>query len=153
MEQYIPKDALVAEIERRRDICKKVVWDLRTKENKDYYQGKAEAYNEVLAILDTMQEEPVSEELDAASIAYAEAFMKDVNRLEIQQAKWHERHPEEPVIQGGIKACFIFMRNAFKSGAEWQKKQDQETIELAEDHATLAGMENRIKERKDGGKR
>ena len=27
-----------------------------------------------------------------------------------------------------------------KFGAEWQKKQDQETIELAEDHAMLAGM-------------
>lgn len=29
--------------------------------------------------------------------------------------------------------------------AEWQKKKDQETIELAEDHAMLAGM-NRMKE-------
>ena len=27
----------------------------------------------------------------------------------------------------------------FKAGAEWQKKQDQETIELAEEHALLAG--------------
>ena len=29
---------------------------------------------------------------------------------------------------------------AFKAGANWQKKQDQETIELAEDHAMLAGI-------------
>lgn len=29
----------------------------------------------------------------------------------------------------------------FKAGAEWQKKKDQETIELAEEHAMLAGME------------
>lgn len=29
----------------------------------------------------------------------------------------------------------------FKAGAEWQKQQDQETIELAEDHAMFAGME------------
>lgn len=29
----------------------------------------------------------------------------------------------------------------FKAGAEWQKEQDQSTIELAEDHAMLAGME------------
>ena len=28
-----------------------------------------------------------------------------------------------------------------KAGAQWQKKQDQLTIELAEDHAMLAGME------------
>lgn len=29
----------------------------------------------------------------------------------------------------------------FYRGAQWQKQQDQETIELAEDHAMLAGME------------
>lgn len=29
----------------------------------------------------------------------------------------------------------------FVCGALWQKQQDQETIELAEDHAMLAGME------------
>lgn len=34
----------------------------------------------------------------------------------------------------------------FKLGAEWQKKQDQYTIELAEDHAMLAGMEKMKKE-------
>lgn len=34
---------------------------------------------------------------------------------------------------------------AFKAGAKWQKQKDQETIELAEDHAMLAGM-NRMKE-------
>jgi len=28
---------------------------------------------------------------------------------------------------------------AFKAGADWQKQQDQETIELAEDHAMMAG--------------
>ena len=28
-----------------------------------------------------------------------------------------------------------------KAGAQWQKEQDQSTIELAEDHAMLAGME------------
>ena len=55
MEQYIPKSALVAEIERRRNICKKVVLDLRTEENKDYYQGKAEAYKEALDFLDTLE--------------------------------------------------------------------------------------------------
>lgn len=32
-----------------------------------------------------------------------------------------------------------YISNAFIDGAEWQKKQDQETIELAEDHAMMAG--------------
>ena len=55
MAQYIKKSAIVAEIERRNVICKKVALDLRTQENKDYYQGKAEAYKEVLDILDTLE--------------------------------------------------------------------------------------------------
>lgn len=37
------------------------------------------------------------------------------------------------------------IRKAFIAGAEWQKKQDQSLIELAEDHAMLAGM-NKMKE-------
>ena len=35
--------------------------------------------------------------------------------------------------------------DAFIAGAEWQRKQDQSLIELAEDHAMLAGM-NKMKE-------
>ena len=33
------------------------------------------------------------------------------------------------------------MLDAAEFGAQWQKQQDQSTIELAEDHAMLAGME------------
>ena len=48
----------------------------------------------------------------------------------------------------GIK-CFAFnpqeVKDAFKAGAEYQRKQDQQLIELAEDHAMLAGM-NKMKE-------
>lgn len=32
------------------------------------------------------------------------------------------------------------LADAFIAGAEWQKVQDQKTIELAEDHAMMAGM-------------
>lgn len=53
--KLIDKDALVAEIERKRGICKKVIWDLRSQENKDYYQGKAEAYKDTLDLLDTLE--------------------------------------------------------------------------------------------------
>ena len=35
---------------------------------------------------------------------------------------------------------FISRKKGFKAGAEWQKAKDQELIELAEDHAMLAGM-------------
>lgn len=38
---------------------------------------------------------------------------------------------------------------AFKAGANWQKEQDKETIELAEDHAMLAGMVKKEEEMKE----
>ena len=62
MKAYIDKSALVAEIERRGNICKKVVLDLRTEENKDYYQGKAEAYKEALDFIDTLEVKEVDDE-------------------------------------------------------------------------------------------
>ena len=51
MTQYIDKSALVAEIERRKEICKNLVHDLQDQINHDYYLGKAEAYKETLDFL------------------------------------------------------------------------------------------------------
>ena len=67
MEQYINKSALVAEIDRRNVICKKVALDLRTQENKDYYQGKAEAYKEMLDILNTLEVKEADLEKEVAN--------------------------------------------------------------------------------------
>lgn len=55
MKQYIDKSALAAEIKRRKNLCKKIFLDLRTQENKDYYQGKSEAYKEMITFLDTLE--------------------------------------------------------------------------------------------------
>lgn len=55
MKQYINKSAVVAEMERRNNLCEKIVLDLRTQENKDYYQGKSEAYKEMISFLDTLE--------------------------------------------------------------------------------------------------
>lgn len=38
--------------------------------------------------------------------------------------------------------CDGIVQDCFKAGAKWQAEQDQETIELAEDHAYLAGAVN-----------
>ena len=81
---------------------------------------KEEAYNEVLAILDTMQEEPVSEELNKVAKEYADNITDRIG-------------------------CKLQLRRAVVYGANWQKEQDQSTIELAEDHAMLAGM-NKMEE-------
>ena len=66
------------------------------------------------------KEEPVSEDLEEASRNYAD----------------NEEYGDD--VYFAIKA-------AFKAGAKWQKEQDQSTIELAEDHAMLAGM-NKIEQ-------
>ena len=58
--KLIDKDTLVAEIERRRNICKKVILDLRSQESKVYYQGKAEAYKDILDTLDTLEVKEVN---------------------------------------------------------------------------------------------
>jgi len=42
----------------------------------------------------------------------------------------------EEFLNAGNKKAYMLARHF----AEWQRKQDQETIELAEDHAMLAGM-------------
>ena len=71
----------------------------------------------LLLMINSLQEEPVSEELEEAAMQYG--------------------IDEFPSLCNGCKHIPI---DAFKAGAEWQEKQDQETIELAEDHAMLAGM-------------
>lgn len=63
-----------------------------------------------------LQEEPVSDDLEEVAHKYAEG--------------------ENPTCP--CEECLI---KTFKAGAKWQKEQDQSIIELAEDHAMLAGME------------
>ena len=59
---------------------------------------KEEAYNEVLSILDTMYEEPVSEELEEASKNYA-----------LNNTPWDD--------------CKDEIQESFKAGTKWQKER------------------------------
>ena len=72
----------------------------------------------LIRAIEYLQEEPVSEELEEAA---DNALSNVLNTHEIVN----------------VRSCL----EMFRFGAQWQKKQDQETIELAEDHAMLAGME------------
>jgi len=74
---------------------------------------QSEVLKQVLDYIDEVQEEPVSYDLEEAAYQYANCF----------------------------KNQFGMASMAFIKGAKWQKEQDQSTIELAEDHAMLAGME------------
>ena len=51
---------------------------------------------------------------------------------------------EEVLGEGDIEVLKARLKNTFKAGAQWQKERDQSTIELAEDHAYLAGQEKII---------
>lgn len=69
---------------------------------------KEESYNEVLAILDTMQEELVSEDLEEAAQLYAK---KEYNR----------KNPSS--LPDRCIGCYAPIMYAFKAGAKWQKEQ------------------------------
>ena len=58
MEQYIPKSALVAEIERRIKTNKECMLGLR---NLDYYQGKVDALNDTISFIDTLEVKEVDD--------------------------------------------------------------------------------------------
>ena len=81
-------------------------------------EGKLEALEEIADFIDSLQEEPVSENFEEAA---DNAFNKVLNTHEIVN----------------IRSCM----EMFKYGAQWKEKEMQSTIELAEDHAMLAGME------------
>ena len=70
MGHYIDKDSLEKDIEKRRDNCKKVVWDLRNQENKDYYQGKAEAYSDVLNTISSLDVRDIDLEKEISNYIY-----------------------------------------------------------------------------------
>ena len=89
--------------------------------------GKRNLCNELLSFIDSLQEEPVSEELDEA---IEKSFV------------YHDSRGDDFRSDKQIEIAY---RQGFETGAKWQKEKDQKTIELAEDHAMLTGM-NKMKE-------
>jgi len=76
------------------------------------------------------KEEPVSEDLEEASKEWLRP------QLDKSYANYGETKMMELTHFDGYA-----MLDAIEFGAKWQEKEDQSTIELAEDHAMLAGME------------
>ena len=104
MAQYIDKDALVAEIKRRRDES----WlGMYTKEKGIIF----DITDEILSFIDTLEvkeveEEPVSNDLEEAANSYIDNWYK-LNNLD------KKSYPIDVEIS----------KNDFKAGAEWQKRQ------------------------------
>ena len=87
----------------------------------DFRRGQITAYNQIMQFIDSLPKEPVSEDLEEEIDRYYSDWLFDDDTI------------------------YEDMRDICRHFAEWQKKKDQETIELAEDHAMLAGM-NKMKE-------
>ena len=85
---------------------------------------KVEAYEDLLTFIDTLKEDQVSNDLEEAATKYARKQLSN---------------PDYPTYNDEYE-----MECAFEAGAQWQKERDQFTIELAEDHAYLAGQEQMI---------
>ena len=107
-------------VQKIREVIEKRYECWREKESKSHSiesEIRMSECKHLLLMLDSLQKEPVSEELEEAARSYSDNLDN---------------------ICGSIGEQ---VRNSFKAGAKWQEKQDQSTIELAEDHAMLSCME------------
>lgn len=114
--KYIDTEKLIAEIERLKSLHSPIPF------GDNYEVGYSDGYQDccdnILAFLDSLSQQPVKGLLEEVDRFWANEFKYHVNSL-----------PTISVVQ-----------RIARHFAEWQKKQDQETIELAKDHAMLAGM-------------
>lgn len=106
-------EKIKAEIERR-----KKTWN---HQDPQYVAGGKDVCDYLLGFIDSLEEEPVSNDLEEAAHFYVDTTIE-----------WFDSE--------GNPCCYP----AFIAGAQWQKERDQLTIELAEDHAYLAGQEKII---------
>lgn len=113
-------------------------------------------------------QEPVSEDLgeyiNELSKQFPEVSFAKLSRIAVRVSRWQQNQDvknklpkvtDRTELDEYAYQCAYDMSNdwmienptwddvevACKLGAKWQKQQDQSTIELAEDHAMLAGME------------
>ena len=85
------------------------------------------------------EEESVPNDLEeAAEISFDEAKSLTEDYRDFLAQRLTENQPR-PI---GPHWFCEYAKNRFIAGAKWQAEQDQETIELAEDHAYLAGAVN-----------
>lgn len=75
---------------------------------------RREMLDDISEFIDSLPEEPVSEDLEEASKNYAD----------------NEEYGDD---------VYLAIKAAFKAGAKWQSKKEQDIIETAEEHAFLAG--------------
>ena len=110
------KEKIKAEVKRRIINIKDYI--LQPNHDKRF-EAVPEQLSYIIGFIDSMEEEPTSEE------------------LEEEVSRWMKENCDDAGYFNQIEFARHF--------AEWQRKRDQETIELAEEHAMLAGM-NKMEE-------
>jgi hypothetical protein len=135
-------------------------------------EGEYNALCNIEHFINSLQEEPVSDDLgdyiDELSKQFPDVSFAKLSRIAIRVSRWQRNQDVKNKLPKVISRtdldeyayqCAYDMSNdwaidnptwhdvedACKLGAKWQEKQDQSTIELAEDHAMLAGM-NKMEE-------
>ena len=106
---------------------------------------KEEAYNEVLAILDTMQEEPVSEDLSEAASVY-QTFHRYATPFKayIDGAKWQEEKDNEEkvlIYKHGFNDCEEHIPGDARKAVEIAREEIYEWL-LANAHNYCFGTRN-----------
>lgn len=96
-------------------------------------RGRVEAFNDILKFIDSIPEEPGCE----VNFTTKSEDLEEYYKKEFLPKEWFANLGQRTISQFNFFTAQHF--------AEWQKEKDQETIELAEDHAMLAGM-NKMKE-------
>jgi hypothetical protein len=112
MTQYISKSAVVAEMIRKINRCKKILLDIRTRQNKDYYQGMSEAYKEMISFLSTLEMNEVDTIHPIDDIVSNDPISKDLE----EEA---ENYPS--IIRTISQQWEAEVESAFIASAKWQK--------------------------------
>jgi hypothetical protein len=120
-------------------------------------KGKLIAYKSILSFIDSLQEEPVSIDFEQELYNYFGQVKDFTLGMRIAKRFYDMGRKHQEPVSEELEAEIIryigypqevdedvsttMIRKAARHFANWQKQQDQSTIELAEDHAMLAGME------------
>lgn len=163
MAQYIDKSVLVAEIESKKKYAQTLGDNAINSSMQQFYDGMKQGCVEILSFINTLevkeaQEEPVSKDLDEAANNALNNVLNTHEIINIRSclkmfrlgAEWQKEKDESAtedlceyineLSKQFPEVSFAKLSRIAVRVSKWQEKQDQETIELAEDHAMLAGM-------------
>ena len=119
----IDKSALVAEIESKKKYAQTLGDNAINGSMQQFYDGMKQGCVDILSFIDSLEEEPVNEDLEKAASIFARKDSEEISN----PANFYYTVADKVRV--------------FKAGAKWKEEEMQSIIELAEDHAMFAGME------------